>query len=159
MDFAACDPRHRIVCATTPPSRARCCGDSFSHLCNSSPSIARFLPPLQQPPAPTAAGAARECGFRAWLPAPNFGAVGPQHQQAGGGFGPGQLQPQMDVNTYVQYAMLQQLQRMGRKKGTSDSDESRPGDDQPDRAPSKLRNVLRLRRRVRKRPLRIVTKY
>ena len=65
----------------------------------------------------------------------------------------------MDVNTYVQYATLQQLQQMGGKKGGSDSNDSSSGDDQPDRASSKLRNVLRLRRRVRKHPLRIVTKY
>ena len=35
-------PRHRIVCATTSPSHAGCSGDSFSHLCDSSPAVSRF---------------------------------------------------------------------------------------------------------------------
>ena len=35
-------PRHRIVCATTSPSHAGCSGDSFSHLCDSSPVVSRF---------------------------------------------------------------------------------------------------------------------
>ena len=68
--------------------------------------------------------------------------MGPRQQAAGA---PGAGQP-VDMNTYVEYAMLQQLQQMGRKRDTSDSEGSSADDDKPNKATSKLRNVLRFRR-------------
>ena len=114
-----------------------------------------FAPPLGRPPAQQQSPGAHQ-GFAPGFAAPSFGMPTAPPLQAAGPPGPGQP---MDMNTYVQYAMLQQLQQMGRKRDASGSEGSSDDDDKPDKATSSLRNVLRLRRRVRKHPLRIVTKY
>ena len=87
---------------------------------------------------------------------------GPMPQPGAAPLQPGGLQMPggLDVSTYIQMEMLQQLRKMKKGKSHSDSDESgSDGGDDQDRSSSKLRNILRLRRRVRKHPLRIVTKY
>ena len=69
------------------------------------------------------------------------------------------MPPGLDVNAMVQWKMLQQRQRMQKRRSEfSDEDGSSDSNDGHNSS-SKLRSILRLRKRVRSHPLRIVTKY
>jgi len=73
------------------------------------------------------------------------------------------VQPQVDPNLYIQFEMLKALKQMQkrsrRSKSSDDSSEDSSGEEDAHSRGSPMRAVFRLRKRVRKRPLKIVARY
>ena len=71
--------------------------------------------------------------------------------------------PQMDPNLYIQLEMIKALKHMQKRRKSKSSDDSTEddssGDEDAHSRGSPMRAVFRLRKRVRKRPLKIVARY
>ena len=59
----------------------------------------------------------------------------------------------------VQWQMVQQLQRMPRRRSESSDEDGVSDNSEGHNSSSKLRSILRLRKRAKSHPMRIVTKY
>ena len=92
------------------------------------------------------------------------GYYGPPQGMAGpvGGQAPMGAQPQMDPSLFIQFEMLKalkQMQKRSRRSKSSDGSSDSSSDEDAHSRGSPMRAAFRLRRRVRKRPLKIVARY